>query len=136
MAAAVLLSWRTVCLHHTTMHQFIVLFILSLICRVHSCLAVTCHLRFWQNDRNRVRATAVSRGLNGYRYKSAESGPCRRKFSRRSSWDLNPRPSDHASVDLPLSYLRSLGILKTSTQFHHQSEFVLGDSQVTGLYVW
>ena len=31
------------------------------------CLAVTCHLHFWQNDRDRVRATAVTRGWNGYR---------------------------------------------------------------------
>ena len=34
------------------------------------CLAVTCHLHFWQNDRNLVRATAIIRGWNGYRNKS------------------------------------------------------------------
>ena len=31
------------------------------------CLAVICYLHFWQNDRDRVRATAVTRGWNGYR---------------------------------------------------------------------
>ena len=29
-------------------------------------LAVTCHLHFWQNDRDLLRATAVTRGWNGY----------------------------------------------------------------------
>ena len=28
--------------------------------KVYACLAVTCHLHFWQNDRDRLRATAVS----------------------------------------------------------------------------
>ena len=38
--------------------------------RVYVCLAVTCHLQFWQNDRDLVRATVVTRGWNGYRNKS------------------------------------------------------------------
>ena len=29
---------------------------------VHACLAVTCHPHFWQNDRDLLRATAVTRG--------------------------------------------------------------------------
>ena len=33
---------------------------------VYACLAVTCHLHFWQNDRDLLRATAVTRGWNGY----------------------------------------------------------------------
>ena len=32
--------------------------------RLHMCLDVTCHLRFWQNDRDLLRATAVTRGWN------------------------------------------------------------------------
>ena len=35
-------------------------------------LAVTCHLHFWQNDRGLLRATAVTRGWNGYRNESAQ----------------------------------------------------------------
>jgi len=46
--------------HHTTMH----------IRKVYACLAVTCHLRFWQIDRGVLRATAVTLGWNGYRNKS------------------------------------------------------------------
>ena len=32
--------------------------------KVHACLAVTCHLHFWQNDRDLLRAPAVARGWN------------------------------------------------------------------------
>ena len=29
-------------------------------CRVHECLAVTCHLHFWQNDQDLLCATGVN----------------------------------------------------------------------------
>ena len=45
-------------------------FMQSHIRKVYVCLAVTCHLHFWQNDRGLLRATAVTRGWNGYRNKS------------------------------------------------------------------
>ena len=45
-------------------------FMQSHIHKVYVCLAVTCHLHFWQNDRGLLRATAVIRGWNGYRNKS------------------------------------------------------------------
>ena len=32
------------------------------ILRVHASLAITCHLRFWQNDRDNLRATSVTQG--------------------------------------------------------------------------
>ena len=34
----------------------------SQIRRVHACLVVTSHLHFWQNERDFLRATAVTRG--------------------------------------------------------------------------
>ena len=37
---------------------------------MYACLAVTCHLHFWQNDRDFLSATVVTRGWNGYRNKS------------------------------------------------------------------
>ena len=37
---------------------------------MYAFLAVTCHLHFWQNDRDFLRATVVTRGWNGYRNKS------------------------------------------------------------------
>ena len=76
-------------------------FMQSHIRKVYACLAVTCHLRFSQNDRGLLRATAVTRGWNGYRIRvSTESWPWRRKFSRRSSRDSNPRPFDRESSAL------------------------------------
>ena len=48
-------------------------FMQSHIRKVYACLAVTCHLRFWQNDRGLLRATAVTRGWNGYRNSSSSS---------------------------------------------------------------
>ena len=32
--------------------------------RLHACLAVTCHLHFWQNDRELLRATVMTRWWN------------------------------------------------------------------------
>ena len=45
-------------------------FMQSHIRKVYGCLAVTCHLHFWQNDRGLLRATLVTRGWNGYQNKS------------------------------------------------------------------
>ena len=45
-------------------------FMRSHIRKVHACLAVTWHLHFWQNNRDLLRATAVTRGWNGHRNKS------------------------------------------------------------------
>ena len=53
--------------------------------RMHACLAVTCYLHFWQNDRDLIRATAVTRGGTDTQI----------KFSRRSCRDSNPRSFDH-----------------------------------------
>ena len=38
--------------------------------KVYACLDVICHLHFWQNDRDFLRATVVTRRWNGYRNKS------------------------------------------------------------------
>ena len=45
-------------------------FMQSHICKVYACLAVTCHLHFWQNDQDLLCATAVTRGWNRYQNKS------------------------------------------------------------------
>ena len=90
-------------------------FMQSHIRKVHACLAVTCHLHFWQNDLDILRAPAVTRGWNGYRNKSQhKKGPWRRKFSRRSCKDSNPRPFNHESgalttelFPLPVYYIMS-----------------------------
>ena len=48
-------------------------FMQSHICKVYACLAVTCHLHFWQNDRDLLRATAVTWGGGGGCYPSPPS---------------------------------------------------------------
>ena len=54
-------------------------FMQSHIHKVYACLTVTCHLHFWQNDRDLLLATAVTRGWNGYRIRvSTDSRPWRR----------------------------------------------------------
>ena len=45
-------------------------FMQSHICNVYVCLAVTCHLHFWQNDWDLLCTAAVTRRWNGYRNKS------------------------------------------------------------------
>ena len=35
--------------------------------RVYVCLSITRHPHFWQNDRDLLRATAITRGRNGHR---------------------------------------------------------------------
>ena len=45
-------------------------FMQSYIRKVYACLAVTCHLHFWQNDQDLLHATAVTQWWNGYWNKS------------------------------------------------------------------
>ena len=76
-------------------------FMQSHIRKVYACLAVTCPLRFWQNDWGLLHATAVTRGWTDTEIRvSTESWPWRRKFSCCSSRDSNPRPFDHESGTL------------------------------------
>ena len=64
--------------------------------KVYECLAVTCHLYFWQDDRGLLRATAVTPGWNGYRNKS-QHRKWRRNFSRRACRDSNPQHLNNES---------------------------------------
>ena len=63
-------SWPVVGLGLHSRLQIVLYVSPALIRKVYACLAVTCHLHFWQNDRNFLRATVVTRGWNGYRNKS------------------------------------------------------------------
>ena len=51
-------------MHHIVIHQPVYRVALSKPHTVHVCLTVTCHLHFWQNDRDLLNATAVKRGKN------------------------------------------------------------------------
>ena len=60
------LSGRVLCTRYKHAPYYMSrLFMQSDIRRVHACLAVTCHLHLWQNERDLLRGTAVTRGWNG-----------------------------------------------------------------------
>ena len=59
-------------------------FIRSHIRRVHVCLAVSCHLPFWQNGRDLLRFIAVTRGRNGYEIRVSTKKGGERKKERQT----------------------------------------------------
>ena len=100
-------SRRKFCVHHTTMHH--INFMQSHISKVYACLAVTRHLHFWQNDRDLLRATAVTRGWNRYRNKSQhEKSTLAKKFLSPLLQGFEPatfqsrvRRSNHRAIPAP-----------------------------------
>ena len=81
-------------------------FMQSQIRKVYACLAtVTCHLHFWQNDRDLLRATAVTRGRNGYRNKRAQKVDTGEENSPAAPTGIRTRDLSVTSPALyPLSY--------------------------------
>ena len=80
--------------------------------KVYACLAVTCHLHFWQNDRDFLRATVVTRGWNGYRNKSQHRKstlekkilpPFQQGFEP-ATFQSRVRRSNHWAIPAPVSY--------------------------------
>ena len=78
--------------------------------KVYACLAVTCHLHFWQNDRDFLRATVVTRGWNGYRNKSQHRRstlekkiipPFQQGFEP-ATFQSRVRRSNHRAIPAPL----------------------------------
>ena len=78
--------------------------------RVHTCLAVACHLHFWQNDRDLLRAIAVTREWNGYRNKSQrgkftlekKTVPPLLRGLEPATFELQVRRSNHWAIHVPL----------------------------------
>ena len=99
-------------------------FIQSHIRKVYACLAVTCHLHFWQNDRDLLHATAVTRGGTDTEIRvSTENWPGRRKFSRRSCRDSNPWPFSHESSALTTELFLPGQKQKKHTQKTHNEKY-------------
>ena len=96
---------------------------------MYACLAVTCHLHFWQNDRDFLRATVVTRGWNGYRNKSQhrkstlekkilppfqqgfEPATFQSRVPRRSNHWAIPAPGHHTSLSLAYKLANSYPLL-------------------------
>ena len=70
--------------------------------KLHVTLVLTSHRHFWQNDRDLLRATAVTRGRTSQHKKLT----LEKTFYRHSCRDSNLRLFDHVSGVLPLSYPR------------------------------
>ena len=80
--------------------------------KVYACLAVTCHLHFWQNDRDFLRATVVTWGWNGYRNKSQHRKstlekkilpPFQQGFEP-ATFQSRVRCSNHWAIPAPLTH--------------------------------
>ena len=90
--------------------------------KVYACLAVTCHLHFWQNDRDFLRATVVTRGWNGYRNKSQHRKstlekkilPAFQQGFEPATFQSRVRCSNHWAIPPPrsLSFVRWIIYLK------------------------
>ena len=92
--------------HHTTMHHVTsepctmsCYLMQNYIRREYVCLAVTCHLHFWQSGWAFLRAATVTRELNGYRNTSQHreftlEKKINKKIFRGFYQDSNPRPFD------------------------------------------
>ena len=101
-------------------------FMQSHIRKVYASLAVTCHLHFWQNDRNLLRATAVTRGWNGYRNTSQHrKSTLEKKILPPLLQGLEPgtfqsrvRRSNHWAIPVPnMNSLSMLTTLKSTTLY-------------------
>ena len=76
--------------------------------KVNACLAVTRHLHFWQNDRDLLRATAVTRGWNGYQNKNQHRKlTLEKKFLQPrfepATFQSRVRRSNHWAIPVPQS---------------------------------
>ena len=92
-------------------------FMQSHIRKVYTCLSVTYHLHFWQNDRDLLRATAVTLGWNGYRNNSQHRKltlekkilpPLQQGFEP-ATFRSRVRRSNHWAIPLPIAAIISSG---------------------------
>ena len=94
---------------------------------MYACLAVTCHLLFWQNDRDFLRATVVTRGWNGYRNKSQHRKstpekkilpPFQQGFEP-ATFQSRVRCSNHWAIPAPRTLLMMNWCLMSSDVMRH-----------------
>ena len=82
---------------------------------MYACLAVTCHLHFWQNDRDFLRATVVTRGWNGYRNKSQHrKSTLEKKILPPFQQGFEPATGSDKECIIQASYDFELGCSETS----------------------
>ena len=99
-------------------------FMQSHIRRLYACLAVTCYLHFWQNDRDPLCAIAVTRGWGGYRNKSQHRKlTLEKKILPPLLWGFEPPTFDHepGALTTELSLLPKVPLLRRSCFIHCQA---------------
>ena len=97
---------------------------------VYACLAITCHLHFWQNDRDLLRATAVTLGWNGYRNKSQHRKLTLEKKTlppllqgfEPATFQSRVRRSNHWAIPLPKIMVQILFDRKTNKRKREDRE--------------
>ena len=99
--------------------------------KVYACLAVTCHLHLWQNDRDFLRATVVTRGWNGYRNKSQHRKstlekkilpPFQQGFEP-ATFQSRVRCSNHWAIPAPPGYASRQNKINTSTRLKQAQQW-------------
>ena len=113
--------------------------------KVYACLAVTCHLHFWQNDRDFLRATVVTQGWNGYRNKSQHrKSTLEKKILPPFQQGFEPvtfqsrvRRSNHWAIPAPRSFETRVCSFQVDKWWQALSKLgsYLGTAMVAGL-VW
>ena len=84
-------------------------FMQSHIRKVYACLAVTCHLHFWQSDRGLLRAAAVTRGWNRkFTLKKKMFPPLQQGFEPATFWS-RVRRSNHWAIPADADDDRTVG---------------------------
>ena len=103
--------------------------------KVYACLAVTCHLHFWQNDRDFLRATVVTRGWNGYRNKSQHRKstlekkvlpPFQQGFEP-ATFQSRVRRSNHWAIPAPCTGSRTTLLFKLLAVIYRFAELSRGE---------
>ena len=113
-------------------------FMQSHICKVYACLAVTCHLCFWQNDRGLLCATVVTIGWNGYRNKSQHRKltlekkilPQLQRGFEPATFRSRVRRSNHWAIPAPLTW-QWLGVWLGSNYEHVTFVWSLSSFHIT-----
>ena len=108
--AAILAQVLCILYNHAPCH-----FMQSHIHKMYACLAVTCHLHFWQNDRDPLHATAVTQGWNGYWNKSQHKKstlekkilPSLLQGFEPATFQSQVRRSNHWAFPAPLFWCRT-----------------------------
>ena len=112
--------------------------------KVYACLAVTCHLHFWQNDQDFLRATVVTRGWNGYRNKSQHRKstlekkilpPFQQGFEP-ATFQSRVRRSNHWAIPAPVWGCTSDGAYVACIYSHAMWELTQVTQVFVVMFVW